>query len=162
MSIFKVIILKNCQRDLHQSCINLSKRCECDCHEDKNKPRDIHPLQNVKIIPQTYCSKCIHNYDVELDFCKTCGRHLIRFPNYSPFKTRFAHCMGELDYFLWDKKKREDYEERKRKEGEFNDNWYYLSVPSSRQQPGEPTKTTKPKSSSSWKFWKKYADIDYQ
>lgn len=159
-------LLKSCQSNHHERCINLSKKCECDCHQDKNKPRDIRPLLKVNIIPQTYCSKCLHDYKVELDFCKICDKHLVRVPNYYGDKVRYNHCMGSLDYILWQQRQKEGYEKQKKLEEERDHYWWY-TPPTQPQQSVKPPTKTKPQTEtkttkSSWKFWKNSTDIDYQ
>ena len=116
--LFEINVLKNCIKGKHDQCI--SKNCQCTCHEE----RDVNKLRKIKIIPKTYCLKCEHNYSVELDFCKICSRHLIRQPNYFQGKQKFADCMGELEYFLWEKNKKELYEARIKKQEEQEELWF--------------------------------------
>ena len=119
----QIKILKNCMSEKHDQCI--SNNCQCTCHEERN----VNRLRKVKIIPKTYCLKCEHNYSVELDSCKICGHHLIRQPNYFQGKQKFADCMGELEYFLWEKNKKELYEERMKKQEEDQNLWFPPAYP---------------------------------
>jgi hypothetical protein len=119
MSIVQIKVLKNCMNEKHDQCV--SNNCWCTCHEE----RSTKSLRSVNIIPKTYCLKCEHNYKDEIDSCKICGHYLIRQPNYFQKKLKYSDCMGELEYFLWEKNKRELYEARmKKQEEEEKDLWF--------------------------------------
>lgn len=116
--LFEINVLKNCIKGKHDQCI--SKNCFCTCHEERN----VNKLRKVRIIPLTYCPKCEFNFQSELDRCKICKHHLIRQMNYFQHKVKFADCMGELEYFLWEKNKRELYEARMKKQEEEENLWF--------------------------------------
>ena len=135
-------MLKNCQTNHHDKCINPKNSCRCHCHRpSKINSIDVKLLTKVGIIPKTFCPECKINYDKEYDVCIKCYRNLIR--KYGSQKKKYKESMGKIDFLMHKRATKEDTE-RKQKEQEIN-HIYQLGRLRARYSFGI----------KSWKFWDK-------